>query len=200
MDTEASIILIIGLIMNCFLITVALEQSTCKLVDRKPEKTTKTIGHSDNNQAVVAASGYLQYDDGKSREFMPLQFKTYEFEQDDVPGEYFMMVLNADCVQVFIELVRSGQDWKADSAEVILTLPNKSFTVCKIENLGIVQKYGEHFGCDLEDKPFVCNSWDYVKKKFINVVGLVFTRLEFEVFGSPERTMADEFTTNVTTC
>lgn len=207
MDLKAGLAIFFSLITHRILVVTALNESNCNLVANKPENITKTTGHSNNNQAVVSASGYLQYyaDDGKSQiqndlQFMPLHFNTYEFEQDDLIGECFMMNLDADCVQIFMELVKSGQDWKVDSADVILTIPNKGFQVCKIEDLGIIQKVGKHYGCDLGNRPFVCKSWNYVDESYTDVVGIVLARLEFEVFGSPAKTMNDKFTTNVTTC
>lgn len=188
-------------------VSMTLAQSSCELSSIKPKDITNTIGHSNDNKAVVNASAYLQYYASDERinfvnssQFMPVEFKNYELELDDLSGNSFMMVLDADCVQIFLELVRNGQDWAVDTADVILTVSNKGSFVCRIENIGIIQKAGKHCACDLNDRPLVCKSWNHVDKKYTDIIGIVFARLEFEVFGSPARTMEDKFTTNITSC
>lgn len=188
-------------------VTKTLAQSSCELSSDRPKDVTTTIGHSNDNQAVVNASAYLQYyaDDEttnftRNSQFMPVQFENYELESDDLSGNSFMMVFDANCVQIFLELTRNGQDWRIDTADVILDVSNKGSLVCKIENIGIIQRAGKHYACNLSDRPLVCKSWNHLDKKNTDIVGIVFTRLEFEVFGSPAKTMKDKFTTNITSC
>lgn len=172
----------------------------CKFSSSVPKDIKRTVGHSKNNQALVVAEGYLRYynhkEDSKNFRYMPLEFESFEFSPDDA----HMLVLTADCAQIFLELVEDFDDWKVDSVDVILNVGNNGAFICNLNDVNMTQVKGKHYGCDLGNNPFVCEARIGLEQRVAKVADVVFTRLEFEVFGSPEKTRLNQFATNTTTC
>lgn len=186
---------------GCLLIT-GYDISSCEFSSSKPDRTIKTIGHSSDNQSVVVASGYLRYHDDNSQNFsgpkyIPLVFLKYDFEEVDLFG-YHVLTLEANCAKIVLNFEDSGQDYIVDTTEVFLAVPNKGANVCTLENDHFVQEDGKHYSCDLSYTPQVCKI--NVNNKYTHVVDLILTKLEFEIFGSPEKAVKDQFTTSETTC
>lgn len=168
------------------------EEASCKFLSSVPTNINQTIGHSGDNQAVVSASGYLRYyGRGGSAEnfrYMPLQFKSFKMESD-------ALVLNADCAQIYIFFEESGQDWAVDTVTVILNIGNNGAFICELEDPKINQEHGKHFGCNLKNKSYVCSAEIHEIQENVKIVDVVFETLEFELYGSPEKTKINQFTT-----
>lgn len=201
MDMKRYILVFAYIILKCSLIVMASEESSaCKFVSSVPERLMKTLGHSRNLHALVDAAAYLRYYDedkvlqnSSGSRYMPLLFKDYDLELLEYSGKSHMLRLEADCATVFMKLSEDGRNWKVRSVDVVLEVPNRSSNTCRLEGVNITQIEGDHYKCNLNCGSFVCKT-EYEK---MDIVDLVFTKLEFEVFGSIYKTSIDEFTTGV---
>lgn len=91
-----------------------------------------------------------------------------------------------------------GQDYIVDTTEVFLAVPNRGSNICTLENGHFAQENGKHYSCDLSYSAEICKI--NVNNEYTHIVDLIFTKLEFEIFGSPEKAIKDQFTTSETTC
>lgn len=190
------------IVLQCVLGVSTASQSSCNLVATKPERLMKSIGHSSDNQALVFASAYLRYhaDDQAGRNsssYMALSFRNYEFDERNSLGQP-ELTLEADCAKLVMAFDEIGRDYSVKTIDVHLEVPNKGVHVCTISQPLITQEHGTHYGCDLSWTPRACKA--KVGDKEVKVVDVVFRRLEFELFGSPVKTMHDEFSTIDTNC
>lgn len=198
---------VLSLVLVCMTmhyITHVEASAECKFSSSVPKEIKKTVGHSKNNQALVVAAGYLRYynhkEESQNFRYMPLEFESFEFNPNDMVGDYYMLKLNADCAEIFVELVKDFDDWKVDSVDVILNVGNNGAFICNLNDVNMTQVKGKHYGCDLANSPFVCEALIGLEQRVVKVADVVFTRLEFEVFGSTEKIKLNQFTTNTTTC
>lgn len=128
---------------------------------------------------------------------MPLLFKNYEFSPADLFGHQ-VLTLEADCAKLVLTFDRVGKDYEVTYIDAFLEVPNKGVSICTITRPLMTQTATKHYNCDLSLSPRVCEA--KVGDKKTGIVNVVFTRLEFEIFGSYDKTMHDEFTIRDTTC
>lgn len=172
------------------------ETGACSFVSSKPEPHVK-IGHSKNNLALVRASGYLEYineiDSSSEPRYLPLSIKNYTLTSLGSTGNYHTLSIETNCADLFFHLVKDGLDWRVETVDVMLVVPNKGASSCHLRGFHITQKHRSHFKCDSNERLSCMKGSD-------GVVYVVAPKFEFEVFGSPEKVMNDEFSTNHTAC
>lgn len=127
---------------------------------------------------------------------MPLDIKDFKFNPLGDSGNYYMMTVESNCAKLSFIIVKSGSDWKVDTVDVITNMLVRGTDICNLNNFNMVQKDGSHYKCD--GQKYVC--WWRGENGLVDAVKVILPKFEFEVFGSPEKSMYSHFTTKAAVC
>lgn len=155
-----------------------------------------TLVHS-SNKAAVKASAYLETVGEKSRNYLPLNIKGFKFKPLSPVHDYYLLTIEADCAKLFFMLTKSNLDWNIGRVDATLHVPIQGIDICRLDDVHIAQSHGSHYKCE-SHTPYVCKPKSGAG--VTAVIRVVLPYFEFEVFGSPENTMANQFTTGRTSC
>lgn len=142
-------------------------------------------------------SAYLESVGVKDHKYLPLDIKNFKFNPLNSSDNYHMLTVEADCAKLLFKLARDETNWNVESVCVISSVPIQGI-ICHLNDVGIIQRSGSRYKCE-SHIPYVCKSKS--ETGVTDVVRVIMSHFEFEVFGSPEKTMNNIFTTDcVTSC
>lgn len=202
------IALIASLVLLFALISV-MSGPSCGFVTSSPEKASNKLDHSSDNQALVDVSAYLQYADENlpfkngtdgGRKNMLLKFESFKFENFDQDKNKQQLKLLSDCADIFLNIEKVNTGFQVTTIDVALKIPNYDAYSCKVYTVYpyIEQKTGSHYR--EEGRYYACRNsvkGRDGKTEMRDIVYLAFNKLEFEIYGDPEKTAQNVFSTPI---
>lgn len=187
-----SVALLIGLmgllLFGIILIGLKLSTSspkTCTLSETRPDIRPIKYIKSDDNIALVGLTGYIEF---KSGSFGPIELTGVETSPIT---EGTLMQLSSGCANMDFYYLKSDEPY-VETIQVDLVRDTPNGNICRLEVMMSAN----------QDQHYACNkslSYDCMRNNTL-VATVVFTKLEFELYGNPENVNDYKFSTTPLFC